>query len=138
MQKYATQDAANAGNKLPLKTPDGKPTDEYLLVRSFWSEEYQALKNRALQHLIEERNNNLTQDQIDSLVTDRQIALSCSLVAGWNLKDDDDKPLPFNPENVEKLLRIAPQIRQQIDVYAGNDADFFADASMNFTNGQSG
>ena len=41
MDAFFTRDKANEGIKVPLRTPEGKETDHYLVIRSQWSDDFQ-------------------------------------------------------------------------------------------------
>lgn len=125
MEKFFTRDKANEGTAVPLTEPDGTPTPFHLVVRSQWSDEFQRAKQAAYREDLE----SFTSDK-DVDASDRQIRLCVALVAGWNLPEE------FTEENVTKLLREAPQLRDMIDRYASRDARFFKKPSTDSVSGR--
>ena len=63
---------------------------------------------------------------------DRTVILTAALVGDWSFEEE------CTPENVQKLLREAPQLRDMIDRYASNDARFFTKPSSDSTTGRKG
>lgn len=121
MSEFYTRASANEGKKVFLSKPDGTPTKYYLIVRSQWSDAFQAAKARAMQTVarLVAGQEISPQDAADAQTLECAVAL----IAGWNLPDE------FTVDNVREFLREAPQIRQRVDKIAGSDKSFFSSDS---------
>ncbi|KXJ45892.1 hypothetical protein [Marinobacter sp. Hex_13] len=127
MDAFFTRDKANKGIKVPLRTPEGKETEHFLVIRSQWSDDFQKAKAEAYR------------DEFAAIAgkgevkaEDRTVILAAALVADWSFDEE------CTPENVQNLLRNAPQLRDMIDRYASNDARFFTKPSSDSTTGRKG
>lgn len=119
MQSFFTRQRASDGKKVPLRLPDGTATDFHLIVRSRLSDEFRKAREesmRATALKVAAEGKAADPGKMADEATLHQIA---ALIAGWNLPDE------FTPENVLKFLREAPQIAEQVDVFAANDRAFF-------------
>lgn len=125
MQRFFTRDKANEGTKVPLKEPDGTPTEYHLVIRSQWSDAFQKARQDVNRSALEAK----AQDkEVDG--TERHVELCAALVAGWNLPEE------FNEENVKTLLREAPQLRDMVDRHASRDTRFFRKPSSDSATGR--
>lgn len=127
MDAFFTRDKANEGIKVPLRTPEGKETEHYLVIRSQWSDSFQKAKAEAYRADLA-----AIAGQGEVKAEDRTVILTAALVGGWSFEEE------CTPENVQKLLREAPQLRDMIDRYASNDARFFTKPSSDSTTGRKG
>lgn len=125
MDQFFTRDRANEGIKVPLRTPEGDQTDYYLIIRSQWSDSFQQAKAKSYRDDLAALTGKET-----VCAEDRHAILTASLVAGWNLEEE------FTDDNVIKLLKNAPQLRDMIDRYASSDARFFTKPSSDSTSGR--
>lgn len=117
MEQFYTLDKANEGRRLALETPDGKPTEHWLQVRSRLSDEFRAAKSAAMQAVAM-----VDGDKREQVAKDAHILALSALIAGWSFGD-------LEPEKVRTFLRNAPQIAERINSFAGDDEVFFASGS---------
>ncbi len=125
MEQFFTRDKANEGVKVNLMTPDGQMTDEYILIRSQWADEFQRVKAEIYRDDIKAASE---KREIDP--AERHSRLTAALVAGWSFDKE------CTPESALELMREAPQLRDMIDRYASNDARFFGKPSSDSTTGR--
>lgn len=125
MEQFFTRGKANEGVKVNLMTPDGQMTDEYILIRSQWSDAFQQAKAQSYRDDMKAATEGR---EIDP--TERHARLTASLVAGWSFDEE------YTPESALELMREAPQLRDMIDRYASNDARFFGKPSSDSTPGR--
>lgn len=123
MDQFFTRDRANEGRRFPLQTPDGTPTEHWLLVRSQHSDAFKersdALLQAAGRDMPDPKNpNDLAERQARGRKRTNQ--LRAALISGWSF------PEPCTPEAVEQFLEMAPQIAVMLDRFAGDDRIFFA------------
>lgn len=129
---FHTRERANEGKRLPLFTPDGKPTEHWLQVRHVWSDAFQATSDAVLAEvqdavLAAEGD----KDKIAEVKRDAQVRMWAALVAGWSF------PEPCTPEAVADFLRAAPQIGKVLDKFAADSRAFFGQGSTSSTAGSS-
>lgn len=122
MAAFCTRERANTGITFPLVTPEGQPTDHWLLLRGVDSDEYLVADLEAKREGVRIAGIDDTRKRAEA-VNDLTIRLTAVLVAGWSF------PKPCTPENVRAFLREAPQIVTAIDRVTGNRRLFFAVAS---------
>lgn len=127
MADFYTRVPASAGRKVELRTPTGRKTEEWLLVRSRWSDECRAAKDQAMQSLAGLRD----PVELKAAHTAAELDVLASLIAGWSF------PEPCNAANARAFLEQAPQIAAQIDKFAGDDVRFFGSGSGSSTPGPS-
>lgn len=123
IELFDTLTPATDGVVLPLLLPDGSPSDHWLRIRGrdaepFRRAEYEA--QRAIQKLGER---GATFDAIEAARLDMLV----TLVIGWSLDED------CTPDNVRRLLRVAPQIGDALDRAAADRALFFRRSSASST-----
>ena len=108
-----------------LKDPKtGNDMDAVVMVASYSSERVKA-KAREFAKDIETRRKR--DPKFMPTIDEQQemtIATACAAIVGWEGLEDGDKPWPFTPENVRTLV-LEPSIMSQIDVVAGDEANFF-------------
>lgn len=128
MQDFYVRESANEGKRLPLRTPDGKPTEHWLQIRSQWSDRFREVKadsERAIAELAgkspEEQKAGLAEAKLDLLT---------ALVSAWSFDQ------PCTPEAVREFLHNAPQIAQAINSFAGDDGRFFRNGSTSSMSGR--
>lgn len=123
--RFYTRAPASAGRRVDLRTPDGQKTDEWLLVRSQWSDEFRAAKNAAMQAFAALRN----PVEMKAAQAAHELDVLASCIAGWSF------PEPCNAANARAFLEQAPQIAAQVNEFAGDDVRFFGSGSDNSTSG---
>lgn len=116
MDRFYTRQKASDGVKIFLGDPGtGKLTDEYLIIRNRWCDEFQEAKAEAVQQaFIDAKGDPVGSDA----EMNRKLSLVGSLIAGWSFDQE------CNKENVIALLKEAPQIVDQIDKVAAKIAFF--------------
>ncbi|WP_213993867.1 phage tail assembly chaperone [Sodalis sp. dw_96] len=120
LSDFATRAEANEGKKLFLLLPDGTPTEEYLLVRGIDSDEFRAAKTAASRAVFE-----LDKKQLDDkgfikkFDEDAEFTQFQALVINWSLDEE------FTPDNLKLLLTESPNIRERVNNFAANRAEFF-------------
>jgi hypothetical protein len=130
MEAFFTRQRANEGVELPLDLPDGTPTAHRIRVRGVDSDAFQAAEaesKRRLSELVISRK--LSAPGAGDFAAERIILLS-ALVIGWTFD------APCTPENVQGLLREAPQLADQIDRIAARRSLFFVKSSASSTASQ--
>lgn len=128
LSAFHTRDLANEGKKVPLYLPDGTKTEEYIVVRSRWSDQVQEANRVAAEKIKQFHLENPDDDLGDAIENGKQDVLVAS-VAGWSCEDE------FTPEAVRELLIAAPQLASEIDKIGANDTRFFQNASSHSLNG---
>ncbi|CAE6906900.1 conserved protein of unknown function [Pseudomonas marincola] len=124
---FKTRSKANEGVRIPLSTPDGKHTEEWLQIRSVWSDEYQAARTELVRQSIEdgrqaaeagpEEAKELRKEQDRR----RRAGAASALIAGWSFD------LEFSSEAVTDFLLEAPQILAHVERIAEDGSRFFGD-----------
>ena len=113
MEQFMIRAKANEGRKVFLADPaTGLMTDEWIIVRNRWCDEFQRAKAKAFQDAIAEARDG---DDAEG----RTMRLVASLVGGWSFEQE------CTAENVINFLTAAPQIVDQIDRLATKDGFFF-------------
>lgn len=108
MKDFYTRDAGNRGTKVPLFLPDGKKTEQYLIVRSVDSDAFREASADARREVIRAA-------QVDDLDERRKMArestlnLQVSLVKDWSFDEE------CTPEAVREFLIGAPHIADELD-----------------------
>ena len=123
MDRFHTRSRASEGRKVFLADPaNGKLTDDWLIIRSRWCDEFQEAKSVAVQNAFNDAKDGSAATR-KAAEEDRRFDLLCALVGGWSFET------PFTPDAVKAFLREAPQIVDQIDRLAVKDSFFFRKAS---------
>ncbi len=112
LKDFHTREAANEGIKIPLFAPDGKETEEYIIVRGFDSDEFQKKK------LEIDRVQAVTDDLSKRIDNHRK--LIASLVMDWSFEDE------CSPDAVEQWLNDAPQVQSVIENIVSDRQLFFS------------
>lgn len=120
LSDFYIKNKANEGRKLRLSLPDGKPSDDWITIRSQWSDEFLTVKNKLLSEAVALRE--LPEAERKQHLEDMRTAMLVPLVAGWSFDEE------LTPENVTELLNNAPQIADKINDLAGDDAFFFGES----------
>ena len=120
LSDFATRGEANEGKKLFLLLPDGTPTEEYLLVRGIDSDEFRAAKTAGSRAVFE-----LTKTQLEDKAfvkkfdEEAEFRQFQALIIGWSLEEE------FTPDNLNLLLTESPNIKERVNNFAANRAEFF-------------
>ena len=130
MEQYFTRARASEGIKIFLTdVATGKISDDFLIIRSVWSDEYQEAKELAVQRAFTD-SRDLPKDEQRALGKKRKLELVSALVAGWSF------PQEFTHENVIEFLTEAVHIPDQIDKTSTQNHRFFGKASKDLVSGQ--
>lgn len=129
MDAFKIRSEANEGVRVPLSTPDGKSTDEWLQIRSVWSDSYQGARSELIRQAIEdgkavseapEETRNDVRSERDRR---RRAAAASTLIAGWSFD------MEFSQEAVTDFLLEAPQILAHVERIAEDNDRFFGKRS---------
>ena len=114
---------AAEGKRIYLADPEtGETTEEWLMIRSRWCDEFQEARARAMQSAFIDTKT-MSDDERKEAEADQRLSMVASLVGGWSFD------APFTVASVKAFLREAPQIVEQIDKLAVRDSLFFRKAS---------
>jgi hypothetical protein len=117
MDLFRTRDSANTGIKLELVNPiDGKPTEHWIQIAGIDSDVYHKANTRAMRQIA--TLGEVSEDERHAAISAGSLDIIASLVLDWSF----DKPC--TPDNVREFLLSAPQIRNAVNVSAGNRALF--------------
>lgn len=122
--QFFTRDKANEGVRVPLFTPDGKPTDQWLQIRGVDSDEFRSADTQAKRDAVKLAAIK-DQKERDDAVYDLTTRLTATLVIAWSF--DQECTL----ENVTAFFKQAPQICNAVDITAGDRGYFFRKESSN-------
>lgn len=126
MESFYTRDKANEGRKLPLRTPDGKPTEDWIIVRHVWSDAFQKAEEAALREareIVMGMGDKPDPEAVADVQRASRVKLLAALVAGWSFDAE------CTPDAVAEFLAQAPQIADAIDKFAGDSKGFFGEGS---------
>lgn len=135
IEDFSIRDVTEEGVKINLVDPaTGETTDEWLQVRGDDSEVYRlalARYNRERLDFMREKGKSEDDEAKLKFESAAERKLIASLVADWSLKDKEGEEIPCNLESVCDLFYKAPQIKEQVDQFAGNRANFSKPPSKN-------
>lgn len=126
------------GVKMPLRLPDGTPTEHFFVIRGGDSPTFrkaQARINREKVALLKVGNGK-EMDPADRAMREASLQrnLVASLVAGWSFSDSEimgeGNCIECTPEKVSAFLETAPQIQEEVDAFAGQRSNFFNKPSI--------
>lgn len=114
---FFTRTAANKGVKVPLHTPDNKPTEHWLLVRGVNSDQF---RNAKISQAREMARISVIKDkgERENELAKAHCGIVASLIADWSFDEE------CNEENVVAFLLEAPQLCDKVDIVAGSHGDF--------------
>lgn len=135
-----TRTLAETGVPMPVKGLDGKPLiarngdPVSISVLGSDSTKYRTLTRAQVRKRMESmaggKPTELTEAEVDE--TDRDVIdvlVACTV--GWiGVLDTEGSPIPFNEDNVRKLYAAYPVIREQVDVFISNRANFIQASSQ--------
>ena len=111
---------SNDGVKMPLTLPDGTATDEFIVVRGADSTLFRGAKAKCNRELLKNlkkiKDDPEKQEKVQTEATRNLVA---ALVADWSFPEE------CNAVNVAKFLADAPQVQEQIDMFADTRTNFF-------------
>lgn len=114
---------------LVVKHPStGKPIGLEIDFRSFDSEEVQMVERQLRQRALRAGRSNTSVDKLD----ENEYTLLHAVTAAWRwgkgLKLGELENPPLNRVNTEKLYRLAPWVKKQLDDEMRDEASFFTTA----------
>jgi len=115
MSEFFTRSAHNEPKKMPLFTPEGKETGEFLMVLGAESDEARKAKNAALRDAANHAAAKKLDDGTHEELTVRMLAAH---VADWSFDED------LSIDAAIKLLTEAPYIRDQLDRFSSRASNF--------------
>jgi len=117
-----TRPAANAGRRVDIPGPDGKPTGEWMTIRHVDCDDFRKKRAEILA--------SAAMLPADTPAAERQRLresmhreLLATLVTGWSLEDE------FSRDNLMDLLENAPYLADWIDRTSENASLFFGSSS---------
>lgn len=124
LSDFYTRKKAGEGEKLPLRLPDGTPTDEWLLIRGIDSDEVRLASDRYRRAVL---LNAAIEDEVERERKNRDelYRLQASHIAGWSFSEE------MTEEALIELLREAPYIGDEADRLASDRTRFFRKGSTN-------
>lgn len=123
---FLDQDKTNNGVKMPLFGPDGTLTDQFLLVRSQWSNHVKRAKEESERKIsVELQKGELSADEKESMILDFMV----SMVAGWSFEAEP------TPENIKRFLVNAPQEAARLEAKSIGNTLFFLKGGSNSKSG---
>ena len=128
MSRYMIRDKAQKPRRVTLIDPaTGKPTEDWIDVRSSLSDEFIEARDRAMGELSEFEPN---EEKRKAATKERQLRMKASLVAGWSFDQ------PATEQNIMEFLSEAPQIQQMLLNVADDSASFFSAPSEGSSGGR--
>lgn len=121
---FHTLAGSNKGRRLTLDGPDGKPTTAWIDVRGIDSEVFQLANNtqrRAMVEYLEQHGDTpkiRETPEFVAWVAEQQRKLRASLVIAWSFEE------PCTEANVLELFKNAPDVAQQVDIFASKRGQF--------------
>jgi len=104
-KRFYSKEAANAGKRVALTEPNGKPTDEWILVAGQDSDAYRKSELAYRKKIADAVATGEEMPDSGEALLDRTVAC----VLGWSLEDE------LTPESVKDLLNNAPYIRDLLE-----------------------
>ena len=121
-KKLNTRNGSNAGTRVLLQDPDGKPTQDWIHVLGMDSDIFQRATRRMriniMAYLEEKGLESKATDEYAEFTAVEQRKLQASLVTSWSFDE------PCTAENVIELLTNAPYIGTQLDDAASKRSQF--------------
>lgn len=118
MEDFYTRDKANEGIKVPLYLPDGKESEHSIKIRGVDSDIFRAADTEARRAALQIARSGLSDEEKNLAYKKVENKLIASLVISWTF----DKECTL--DNVVEFLENAPQIKDGIDLKAGNRKAF--------------
>lgn len=115
-KRFYSKEAANAGKRVALTEPNGKKTDEWILVAGQDSDAYRKSEAEYRKKITEAVAKGEEMPEDGNALLNRTVAC----VIGWSLDDE------CSPENVRELFENAPYIRDLVETTIFSRERFFA------------
>lgn len=125
LSNYDTSKGAAAGAAMVLYAPDGKPTDITFTLRGTDSPAYQQARREQADARMEEMSRRGLRGVQLRDVEDGALELLAAVTVGWtDTLLVDGEAYPFNRDNAIKLYKRFPWIREQVEAFIANRANF--------------
>lgn len=124
LKDFHTRSGSNAGAKLILNGPDGKPSDAWIQVRGIDSDDFNRANNESRRAMIQYLDTHGDSKEARStpeflaFAEEQKRKLRASLVISWSFEED------CNESNVLAFFTEAPDVALQVDVFASKREQF--------------
>lgn len=126
---FYTAPRSKEGVKVPLLTPAGKETGEWIKIIGPDSDAFHSAVAEFQRGIAE--IGGLSGDEKELRSAELLLAYRMSLCCGWSFDDE------FTPENVREFLINAPRVAVKVESVAADICHFFGPASTDSSPGQS-
>jgi len=131
IQEIKLASASSEGVKMELYHPIEETSFDppiFLTVVGMDSDIYQKaqMDQRNKQFKKMQRRNRLRFEMTAEETEEQSIELLARCILGWENIEWEGAPLPYNKENAKRLMRIN-WIREQVDIFIGDRANFLLD-----------
>lgn len=111
IEDFYTKPSHETGVKLPLKTPEGKQTEHFLVVKGIYSDSFREARNALARF-------ELTAGKDEKERETLNLKCLCALICDWSFDKD------CSEESKLELLRNAPQIADKINLFSAQNKNF--------------
>lgn len=119
LEDFYTRDKHETGAVCEIRYPDGSPSRLKIRVKGLDSDVYRRASKRHANQALDHIANRTIEKFNDEKETLQALV---DLTIGWN---DEDEDVPaFTPEKCLELYREAPYVRDQVDGFIANRANF--------------
>ena len=134
MNDFFTQDNSENGVRVDLVKPNGDETEHFLIIRGMDSTDYRVATVEAMREAKDTLTNlNSLLDKGETvapvkeleILDEKDLKKTASLIVKWSFDEECKK------EDVINFLRKAPHIRDMIEGFAANRANFLTKPSAN-------
>lgn len=137
LEDFDTTQLSEEGVDMELLDPNGdpifqdeektKPVTIRVLGRD--SEQFMRTQRRQIERRLQrQRGQRMRQIPIEELV-EEQSELLAAVTVNWSGIEEKSASVPFNPANVRRIYKNYPWIREQVDNFIGDRANFMKSAS---------
>lgn len=133
-----TKTLAETGVDMPVKSLDGKPlvarNGEQVAITVLGSDstKYRSLTRVQVRKRLDAMAGGKTITETDMDETEQDVLdVLTACTVGWkNVLDTEGNPIPYTTDNVRKLYAAYPVIREQVDAFISNRANFIPASSQ--------
>lgn len=118
--ELSTADKHEKGAEVQIKAPDGKETDFYITVMGVDSKEYQRQLKRLRNSYLLMKPDDYSEDEEIKADIERLV----SITLGWRGLTNKGKEVEFTKQACTDLYEKAPRVRQQVENFIGDSANF--------------
>lgn len=124
LSAFDVESGADQGAKLELLDKHGKPSGEWIQLLGADSKEYQQRfqqhQQRRLGRLQRPGGAKISQQEMDNEIVDRLVVCT----KDWSFKLANGEKLPLTPQNTENIYRKSLLIREQVEIFINDRANF--------------